>query len=98
MSIHYTNRLLFLYTCKHDIPYTTHQNALVDVAIVAKLHTDPDNAGISHLLVVDRMGGRAWWRRERGRGRGGGAGAVWAEGSQVSLGGTVGGAGRSGGR
>lgn len=32
-----------------------HQYALVDIAVVATLHTDSDDAGVSDLLVVDRQ-------------------------------------------
>lgn len=75
----------------------THQNALIDVAVVAALHADPHDAGVSYLLVID--GFRA--RRRGGGATGGGGRAVRAHGhrgvGEVGLGGAAGGVGGSGG-
>lgn len=47
----------------------SHQNALVNVSIADALHTDPDDAWVSNLLVVDRQRNRrraAGCRQRRG--------------------------------
>lgn len=41
-----------------------HQDALVDVPVADALHTDPDDAGVINLLVVD---GQRGLRRAAGR-------------------------------
>lgn len=46
-----------------------HQYALVNVSVADALHTDPDDACVSNLLVVDGQRGRrraAGWRQRRG--------------------------------
>lgn len=77
----------------------THQNALIDVAVVAALHADPHDAGVSYLLVID--GFRARRRGGGATGGGGGGRAVRAHGRrgvrEVGLGGAAGGVGGSGG-
>jgi hypothetical protein len=72
----------------------THQNALIDIAVVAALHAHPHDAGVGYLLVIDGL---------RARRRGGGAtggGAVRAHDhrgvGEVGLGGAAGGVGGSG--
>lgn len=76
----------------------THQNALIDVAVVAALHADPHDAGVSYLLVIDGFRAR---RRGGGATGGGGGRAVRAHGRrgvrEVGLGGAAGGVGGSGG-
>lgn len=51
------------------------QYTLVDVAVVATLHTDPHDAGVSPLLVVDRQRGLG---RGGGTAGGGGRRSVWS--------------------
>ena len=69
----------------------THQDALVDVPVVAGLHADPDNAGVRALLVVDGPGG-AGARRLRapapqGAGAEVGVGGAGGEGGALGAGG-----------
>lgn len=40
---------------------STHQDALVHVAIVSALHADPNDAGVSHLPVVQGQWGHGDW-------------------------------------
>ena len=83
----------------------THQDAIVDVAVVTELHTDPDDAGVGHLPVVDRQrglgggggGGGGLWTQRRGGGEGGGA-EVGLQGAAGGGGGSWGGGRGRGGR
>lgn len=52
---------------------TGQQYALVDVSVAERLHTDPDDTGVSDLLVVNRQhslrraaGRRLWTQNQRG--------------------------------